>query len=98
VIPRHLIAWLPDDPRGIERFVIIVTSLHRSYLPSSWGYFDLTIIDILAFVGTFGLFFTLFLLFARFLPMVALSEVKGVLADQKHRGVHVAEPVGVAGD
>jgi hypothetical protein len=98
VIPRHLIAWLPDDPRGIERFVIIVTSLHCSYLPSSWGYFDPTIIDILTFVGTFGLFFTLFLLFARFLPMVALSEVKGVLADQKHRGVHVAEPVGVAGD
>ena len=81
-----------------ERFVIIVTSLHRSYLPSSWGYFHPTIIDILTFVGTFGLFFTLFLLFARFLPMVALSEVKGVLADQKHRGVHVAEPVEVAGD
>lgn len=67
-----------------ERFVIIASSLHRDFLPSSWGYFRPTIIDILTFVGTFGLFLTLFLLFARLLPMIALSEVKGVLADQKH--------------
>jgi molybdopterin-containing oxidoreductase family membrane subunit len=62
-----------------ERFVIIVTSLHRDYLPSSWGYFRPTLTDISTFVGTFGLFFTLFLLFIRFLPMVAVSEVKGVM-------------------
>ena len=68
-----------------ERFVIIATSLHRDFLPSSWGYFRPTIIDILTFMGTFGLFLTLFLLFARFLPMIALSEVKGVLAEQKHQ-------------
>ena len=80
-----------------ERFVIIVTSLHRSYLPSSWGYYHPTIIDICTFIGTFGLFLTLFLLFARFLPMIALSEVKGVLAVQKHR--HASqEVVEVAGD
>jgi molybdopterin-containing oxidoreductase family membrane subunit len=67
-----------------ERFVIIATSLHRDFLPSSWGYFRPTWIDILTFVGTFGLFLTLFLLFARFLPMIAISEIKGVLAVEKH--------------
>ncbi len=62
-----------------ERFVIVTTSLHRDYLPSSWGYFSPTIIDILTFVGTIGLFFTLILLFVRFLPIIAISEVKGAL-------------------
>ncbi len=62
-----------------ERFVIISTSLHRDFLPSSWGYFTPTIIDVLTFAGTFGLFFTLILLFVRFLPIIAISEVKGAL-------------------
>jgi hypothetical protein len=62
-----------------ERFVITVTSLHRDFLPSSWDYYSPTIWDALLFLGTFGLFFTLFLLFLRFVPMVAISEVKGVL-------------------
>src|SRR5271165_668934 len=66
-----------------ERFVIIATSLHRDFLPSSWGYFRPTIIDIMTLVGTFGLFLTLFLLFVRFLPMIALSEVKGMMATGK---------------
>jgi molybdopterin-containing oxidoreductase family membrane subunit len=61
-----------------ERFVIIVTSLSRDFLPSSWGYFSPTYVDICTFIGSFGLFFTLFLLFCRFLPMVAMSEVKNV--------------------
>lgn len=67
-----------------ERFVIIATSLHRDFLPSSWGYFRPTIVDILTFFGTFGLFITLFLLFLRFLPMIAVQEVKGTLAADKH--------------
>jgi len=66
-----------------ERFVIIVTSLHRDFLPSSWGYFHPTWVDMCTFTGTVGLFLTLFLLFARFLPMIAISEVKGVLAYEK---------------
>lgn len=61
-----------------ERFVIIVTSLHRDFLPSSWGYFRPTLIDISMYLGTFGLFFTFFLLFLRFLPMIAISEIKAV--------------------
>ena len=65
-----------------ERFVIIATSLHRDFLPASWGYFQPTWVDIGTFVGTMGLFLTLFLLFLRFLPMIAISEVKGVLHHQ----------------
>ncbi|MFD2514301.1 NrfD/PsrC family molybdoenzyme membrane anchor subunit [Pontibacter locisalis] len=62
-----------------ERFVIIVTSLHRDYLPSSWAMFSPTIIDIGVYVGTIGLFFTLFLLFAKFFPVVNMAEVKAIL-------------------
>jgi Ni/Fe-hydrogenase subunit HybB-like protein len=62
-----------------ERFVIIVTSLHRDFLPSSWDYFSPTMWDVACFVGSFGLFFTLFCLFVRFVPMVAIAEVKAVL-------------------
>ena len=62
-----------------ERFVIIVSSLSRDFLPSSWGYFKPTAVDVLMFVGSFGLFFTLFLLFCRYLPVVAMAEVKSVL-------------------
>ena len=70
-----------------ERFVIIVTSLHRDYLPSSWTYFSPSIWDISLFAGTFGLFFTLFLVFIRYLPMVAISEVKGIMpAANPHAG------------
>ncbi len=69
-----------------ERFVIIVTSLHRDYLPSSWAYYSPTWVDIWQFIGTFGLFMTLFLLFMRFLPTIAIGEVKGVTpqADPHH--------------
>jgi Ni/Fe-hydrogenase subunit HybB-like protein len=62
-----------------ERFVIIVTSLHRDYLPSSWADYRPTPIEIAILAGTFGLFFTCFLLFCRFLPVIAMAEVKGVL-------------------
>ena len=77
-----------------ERFVIIVTSLHRDFLPSSWGYYQPTLVDIFTYLGTLGLFFTLFLLFIRWIPMVAISEVKGVLpeADPHHdHDAHEAE-------
>ena len=61
-----------------ERFVIITTSLHRDYLPSSWAMYSPTLIEVLTFIGTFGLFFTLFFLFVRFLPAIAIAEVKSV--------------------
>jgi len=62
-----------------ERFVIIVSSLHRDYLPSSWAMFSPTRIDVGVYVGTIGLFFTLFLLFAKFFPVINMAEVKSVL-------------------
>ena len=64
-----------------ERFVIIVTSLHRDFLPSSWFYFKPTLFDITTMLGSFGLFFTMFCLFVRFLPIVATAEVKTVLPE-----------------
>jgi Ni/Fe-hydrogenase subunit HybB-like protein len=70
-----------------ERFVIIVTSLHHDFLPSAWQYFRPTVWDVACLVGGFGLFFTLFCLFVRFAPMVAVAEVKTVLpeASPHHR-------------
>jgi molybdopterin-containing oxidoreductase family membrane subunit len=61
-----------------ERFVIIVVGLHRNFLPSAWGMFYPTVFDVGILIGVFGLFFTLFLLFIRALPMIAMWEVKGV--------------------
>lgn len=62
-----------------ERFVIIVTSLHRDFVPSSWAMYAPTWVDLGMLAGSFGLFFTLFLLFVRFLPIVAMAEVKTVM-------------------
>jgi molybdopterin-containing oxidoreductase family membrane subunit len=70
-----------------ERFVICVTSLARDFLPSSWGYFTPTWVDIGMLVGSFGLFSTLFLLFCRFLPAVAIAEVK-IVAPAGEHGSH----------
>lgn len=64
----------------MERFVIIVTSLHRDYLPSSWDMFYPTWIDIGLLAGSFGLFLTLLLLFCRFLPTIAVAELKAGMA------------------
>jgi Ni/Fe-hydrogenase subunit HybB-like protein len=74
-----VISILVNIGMWFERFVIIVTSLHRDFLPASWGYFRPTLIDICTYLGTLGLFFTCFLLFLRWVPMIAISEVKGVL-------------------
>ena len=71
-----------------ERFVITVTSLSRDFLPGSWGYFKPTLFDALTLLGSFGLFFTLFLLFVRFLPIIAISEIKGILQKQNHAKAH----------
>lgn len=69
-----------------ERMVIVVTSLAQDFIPASWDYYTPTFWDVAIYLGTFGLFFTLFLLFIRWLPMIAISEVKGVLpqADTHH--------------
>jgi Ni/Fe-hydrogenase subunit HybB-like protein len=81
-----IIALLVNVGMWFERFVITVTSLSRDFLPSSWGYFTPTWVDVLTFVGSFGLFGTLFLLFCRWLPMVAIAEVKAALPLQGPAG------------
>ena len=62
-----------------ERFVIIVTSLHRDYLPSSWGMFYPTIYDVGVYLFSFGFFFTAFFLFAKFFPVINMAEVKSII-------------------
>ncbi|MGD2109162.1 MAG: polysulfide reductase NrfD [Phycisphaerae bacterium] len=72
-----------------ERFVIVVTSLHRDFLPSSWDYYKPTLIDVGLLAGSFGIFLTLMLLFCRFLPTIAATELKVVLSEsQSHGGGH----------
>jgi molybdopterin-containing oxidoreductase family membrane subunit len=71
-----------------ERFIIIVTALSRDFLPSSWSGYAPTLVEIATLLGSFGLFFTCFLLFCRFLPMIAIAEIKGVAG-------HVSQGLGV---
>jgi molybdopterin-containing oxidoreductase family membrane subunit len=85
-----IIAVLVNVGMWFERFVITVSSLSRDFLPGSWHYFKPTIIDILTFAGSFGLFFTLFLLFCRYLPVIAISEIKNVMPEA-HPGHHGEE-------
>jgi molybdopterin-containing oxidoreductase family membrane subunit len=66
-----------------ERFVIVVTSLYRDYLPSSWGTYKATRIDYGTFLGTWGLFTVLFFLFIRLLPMIPMSELRMLLPGTK---------------
>jgi Ni/Fe-hydrogenase subunit HybB-like protein len=77
--PVFVISVLINVGMWFERFVIIVTSLSRDYLPSSWSSYRPTPIEVGILIGSFGLFFTCFLLFCRFLPVIAMAEVKGVL-------------------
>jgi molybdopterin-containing oxidoreductase family membrane subunit len=73
------IAVLVNIGMWFERFVIVVTSLHRDFVPSSWAMYVPTWVDLGMFAGSFGLFFTMFLLFCRFLPTVAIAELKTVM-------------------
>ncbi len=76
-----------------ERFVIIVSSLHRDYLPASWAGYAPTSIEVATLAGSFGLFFTCFLLFCKFVPVINISEVKGVLSvGRERRGAPKPEP------
>ena len=67
-----------------ERFIIIVSSLERDFLPSSWASYVPTLIELATLAGSFGLFFTCFLIFCRFLPMIAMAEVKAVVQEAGH--------------
>src|SRR5258706_8949704 len=73
----------------LERYVIIVTSLHRDFLPSSWDMYTSTLWDRATFVGTIGLFLALMFLFIRFLPIISIFEMRAILPEAK---VEEAEP------
>jgi molybdopterin-containing oxidoreductase family membrane subunit len=79
VIATFIISIFVNIGMWFERFVIVVTSLHRDYLPSSWSMYKPTFVEVGLYVGTLGLFFTLFLLFIRVFPVIAIAEVKSVL-------------------
>jgi molybdopterin-containing oxidoreductase family membrane subunit len=72
----------------LERFVIIVISLSRDFIPSSWGMYYPTKWDWATYIGTFGLFFTLFFLFIRVLPMISIVEVRSLVHETNEDKVH----------
>jgi Ni/Fe-hydrogenase subunit HybB-like protein len=92
VVATFIISIFVNIGMWFERFVIIVTSLHRDYLPSSWTMFHPTWVEIGIFIGSLGLFFTLFLLFAKYFPVIALSELKTIVksssSQAKKKGNH----------
>ena len=69
----------------LERFIIVVTSLHRDFMPSSWGMFHPTIWDMAIYAGTIGLFIVLFFLFIRGLPMISIHEIRNLLVSGDHK-------------
>ena len=79
-----------------ERFVIIVISLHRDFLPSSWTMYTPTIVEFGILVGSFGLFFTLYFLFARFLPTINMTEIKSIMTVNKPDSNHLLDHEGNA--
>lgn len=88
IVPMFIIAIFVNIGMWFERFVIVVTSLSRDFLPSSWAYYRPTMTDFAILIGSFGLFFTLTLLFTRFLPSIAIAEIKAVSegAQPSHHG------------
>jgi molybdopterin-containing oxidoreductase family membrane subunit len=82
----------------LERFVIVVTSLHRDFLPSSWGMYFPTIWDWATFVGTIGLFLALLFLFIRFLPMISIFEMRTLVPEARQAGMQPVPEHSVAGD
>ncbi len=97
IVILFIVSILVNVGMWFERFVIVIT-LTRDFLPSSWGMYSPTFWDVAAYLGSFGVFFTLFSLFVRFLPMVAMAEVKTVLpeADPHYEDHHHAEAAGGA--
>jgi molybdopterin-containing oxidoreductase family membrane subunit len=80
LVAVFVISVLVNVGMWFERFIIIVASLQRSFLVSSWTTYAPTRIEVATLIGSFGLFFTLFLLFARFVPMISIAEVKTLIA------------------
>ncbi|MCI0460083.1 MAG: polysulfide reductase NrfD [Gemmataceae bacterium] len=88
VVVLFVVALVVNVGMWLERFIIVVTSLHRDFLPSSWDMYYPTIWDVLTFLGTIGLFLWLLLLFVRYLPMISIFEMRTLLpqAEVKENG------------
>jgi len=87
LVATFILSIIVNIGMWFERFVIIVTSLHRDYLPSSWSMFYPTMYDLGEYILTFGFFFTAFLLFAKFFPVINMAEVKSIIkssSEKKH--------------
>jgi Ni/Fe-hydrogenase subunit HybB-like protein len=78
-----VIAIVVNIGMWLERFIIVVTSLHRDFMPSAWGMYAPTIWDWSTFIGTIGLFLALLFLFVRFLPMISIFEMRTILPEAK---------------
>lgn len=85
IVATFLLSLVVNIGMWFERFVIIVTSLHRDYLPSSWVMFYPTISDVGVYLFTFGLFFTLFFLFAKFFPVINMAEIKSIVKSSSEK-------------
>ena len=87
IVATFVLSIVVNIGMWFERFVIIVTSLHRDYLPSSWAMFYPTMYDVGQYLFTFGLFFSAFFLFAKFFPVINMAEVKSIIkstSEKKH--------------
>ncbi len=82
-VSLFVVAIVVNVGMWLERYVIIVTSLHRDFLPSSWGMYSGTVWDYSTFVGTIGLFLALMFLFIRFLPMISIFEMRAILPEAR---------------
>ncbi|MBN8703594.1 MAG: polysulfide reductase NrfD [Bacteroidetes bacterium] len=90
IIATFILSIVVNIGMWFERFVIIVTSIHRDFLPSSWSMYSPTYIEIGFFIGTIGFFFVIFLLFARVFPVIAQSELKTIMksSSEKYKKLH----------
>src|SRR6202008_832614 len=79
------IAMVVNLGMWLERFVIVVTSLHRDFLPSSWGMYYPTRWDIFTLIGSIGLFLALVFLFIRFLPLISIFEMRELVAGEEEK-------------
>jgi molybdopterin-containing oxidoreductase family membrane subunit len=71
-----------------ERFIIVVTSLHRDFIPAAWDMYNPTFFDWATYIGTIGLFFALLFLFIRVLPMISIFEMRELVAEGDHEEEH----------
>ena len=88
VLAVFLIALVVNVGMWLERFVIVVTSLTRDFVPSSWGMYYPTIWDWSTYLGTIGVFLALMFLFVRGLPAISIFEMREVVHDMKSEHAH----------